>query len=190
MSFDAALEAHRLGDHRPWLPTAATLAHVAADLGDVDAAEDLVAQLEPVQGQLVGWTTLSSLGPADLALGRLYLLLGRLDAAAGALAASAALCEDGGLRPFLAQTRLAQGAVARAQVTTRRPGRSSIRPSTWPRRATSAPSSAGRAPRSTRWPDAGPASNKRPRLPVPTPGTPRQRPASPSGTSSAGVMSP
>ena len=114
MSFERALVSHGSSDHRPFVPTAATLAHVAADLGAVDAAAALIDQLEPLSGQMVGWTSLASLGPADLALGRLYLLGGDTDAAAGALAASAELCERGGLRPFLAQTRLAQGEVARA----------------------------------------------------------------------------
>jgi tetratricopeptide (TPR) repeat protein len=114
-SFDRALIEHNRPDHRPWMPTAATLAHVAADLGAVEAAGALVAELEPVRGQTVGWVVLATLGPADLALGRLYLLQGRFDDASEALAASAELCERGGMRPFLAQTRLAQGEVARAQ---------------------------------------------------------------------------
>ena len=114
-SFDRALSAHGASDHRPFVPTAATLAHVAADLGVVEAVAGLVDQLAPLSGQMVGWTVLASLGPADLALGRLYLLEGRTDDAATALAASADLCEQGGLRPFLAQTRLAQGEVAAAQ---------------------------------------------------------------------------
>jgi len=114
-SFDRALVSHGSSDHRPFVPTAITLAHVAADLGAADAAPRLVDQIEPLRGQMVGWTSLASLGPADLVLGRLYLLQGRTEDAAAALVASAELCERGGLRPFLAQTRLAQGEVARAQ---------------------------------------------------------------------------
>ncbi len=114
-SFDRALAAHEDLRHRPFLPTAATLAHVAADLGEVEAADRLADQLRPVSGQMVGWNVLAGLGPADLVLGRLYLLQGRTTDAAAALVASAELCERGGLRPFLAQTRLAQGEVARAQ---------------------------------------------------------------------------
>jgi tetratricopeptide (TPR) repeat protein len=111
-SFDRALTSHRDPGHRPWMPTAATLAHVAADLGAVEVADELIDQLRPVSGQTVGWLVLATLGPADLAIGRLHLLAGRTDEAAAALAASAELCERGGLRPFLAQTRLAQGEVA------------------------------------------------------------------------------
>jgi len=114
-SFGAAMVAHGDPRHRPFMPTAVTLAHVAADLDAVESADLLVDQILPVSGQVVGWISLASLGPADLALGRLYLIQGRTEDAAAALVASAELCERGGLRPFLAQTRLAQGEVARAQ---------------------------------------------------------------------------
>jgi class 3 adenylate cyclase/tetratricopeptide (TPR) repeat protein len=98
-----------------FLPHAATLAHAAVDLGDRTAAAGLLERLTPFRGELAQWRPLSTLGPVDLATARLLLLLDRPDEAAPDLVASAAMCERGGLRPFLAQTRLAQGEVARAQ---------------------------------------------------------------------------
>lgn len=97
-----------------YLPFAAGLAHLAADLDEPDRGAELLAGLVPYRGELAGWRSLSTLGPVDLATGRLLTLLDRPDEALEHLAASAEICERGRLAPFRARTRLAQGDAAHA----------------------------------------------------------------------------
>ena len=92
----------------------ATLAHAAVDLGDREAAPLLLESLSPFRGQLAQWRPLSTVGPVDLATARLLLLLDRPGEAADHLMTSVEMCERGGLRPFLAQSRLVQGEAAMA----------------------------------------------------------------------------
>ena len=68
------------------------LADVHLTVGDRAAAELLLDRLRPYSG-LVTWNTACSLGPFDIAIGRLEGMLGRLDAAERHLRAAVALCE-------------------------------------------------------------------------------------------------
>jgi tetratricopeptide (TPR) repeat protein len=82
----------RTARDQQWSTVMVLLADVNLTLGDAGAAELLLDRLRPYSG-LVTWNTACSLGPFDIAIGRLEGMLGRLDAAERHLRAAVALCE-------------------------------------------------------------------------------------------------
>ena len=96
--------AARFPRHFQWSTTMVLLADVAAALGERAECEALLGLLVPFQ-QLMTWNITSSVGPFDLALGRLAAALGRRSDAESYLRAAAALCERVGAEAFLAIAR-------------------------------------------------------------------------------------
>ena len=80
------------------------LADVHLTLGDAGAAAVVLDRLRPYSG-LVTWNTACSLGPFDIAIGRLEGMLGRLDAAERHLRDAVALCERMGAEAHLVVAR-------------------------------------------------------------------------------------
>ena len=79
------------------------LAHGCCDLGVVDRAEEVLADLLPHGGLVAVFGHFGTVGPVDLALGRLLLLLGRRDEALERLQAAHALATREAGHPFVAQ---------------------------------------------------------------------------------------
>ncbi len=106
----AALAAGRVGGlPRDWLWLAATtvLADVCADLGAVEAAEDLRAALSPFSGRVaVLGHGIAAIGAVDGPLGRLETLLQQWGPAERHLAAAMALNRRIGAAPALARAQL------------------------------------------------------------------------------------
>jgi hypothetical protein len=87
-----------------WSTVMVLLAEVHVALEDRVAAALTLARLRPYSG-LVTWNTACSLGPFDLALGRLERMLGRVEEAERRLRAAVDLCEQMGAQAHLAIAR-------------------------------------------------------------------------------------
>jgi hypothetical protein len=87
-----------------WSTVMVLLAEVHVALEDRVAAALTLARLRPYSG-LVTWNTACSLGPFDLALGRLERMLGRVEEAERRLRAAVGLCERMGAQAHLAIAR-------------------------------------------------------------------------------------
>lgn len=85
-----------------WPSAMVTYAHVAADVGDVEAARTLRALLSGLSGQ-VAYTGMSVWGPVDWALGRLAALLGDHEEARELLGGVAQRAERDGARLWQAR---------------------------------------------------------------------------------------
>jgi len=95
------------------LRTLVELAHLCADLGEVDAAAALRALLAPFERHhAVMAAPVLYGGPVSFALGRLAAVLGRSDEAAELLSAAQADCDELGARPFGARVRLERARLA------------------------------------------------------------------------------
>jgi DNA-binding SARP family transcriptional activator len=103
---DAALRSPLLRTSRDqqWSTVMVLLADVYSALGDRAAAALVLARLRPYSG-LVTWNTACSLGPFDLAIGRLEHMLGRPEDAERHLRAAVELCERMDAQAYLAIAR-------------------------------------------------------------------------------------
>ena len=94
----------RTSRDQQWSTVMVLLADVHIAVGDRAGAALLLARLRPSSG-LVTWNTACSLGPFDLAIGRLEHMLGRLEDAERHLRAAVELCEHMDAQAYLALAR-------------------------------------------------------------------------------------
>ena len=99
-----AMPAIRSPRHDQWSTTLCLLAEVATALGDRSAATELFQLLRPFAG-LMTWNIACTVGPFDLALGRLADVMENRAEAERRLQAAIALCERMGAEAFLAIAR-------------------------------------------------------------------------------------
>ena len=93
-------------------------AHLAAELGAVDAAERLVEELAPVAGHVAVYGGIAALGPVTRHLGRLEATLGRWDEAERHLRSCLEVSRTQGLRPSWADAAVS---LAEVLIATGRP---------------------------------------------------------------------
>jgi DNA-binding SARP family transcriptional activator len=100
---------------RPWvwltLGHAVLVAHAIADAGLADRAQRAIALLEPFAGRIAAIGHVGTVGPVDLALGRLHALAGGRDRALALLHGARELAERTGGRPSVARAHRALAAL-------------------------------------------------------------------------------